>query len=119
MPKSAGRSRSVGRASESATSIARAMGHSNATVTLGIYGHWFAKRQDSGLGSRLEAFLEREVCPYLTIDLSQHLPPVGVIAESGVRRPVGRECGINVGLRRGARQRLGRQFADQVRRPRR
>ena len=41
--------------------IRRHMGHANVAVTLGVYSHWFARRQDSGLGARLEAFVEKEI----------------------------------------------------------
>jgi integrase len=45
------------------------MGHANVAVTLGVYSHWFARRQDSGLGARLEAFVEKEIgCDLVAID---------------------------------------------------
>lgn len=40
--------------------ISRQMGHASPAVTLTIYSHFVQRRNDSGLGSRLEAFLTAE-----------------------------------------------------------
>ena len=40
--------------------VSRQLGHANVATTLAIYSHWFAKRSETGLGARLEAFVARE-----------------------------------------------------------
>ena len=41
-------------------SVSRQLGHSNVADTLGVYSHWFEKRSEPGLGSKLEALLTKE-----------------------------------------------------------
>lgn len=40
--------------------VSRQLGHANVVTTLAVYSHWFAKRSDTGLGARLEAFVAQE-----------------------------------------------------------
>jgi len=40
--------------------VSRQLGHANVATTLAVYSHWFAKRSESGLGARLEAFVTQE-----------------------------------------------------------
>ena len=44
--------------------ISRQLGHANIQITLSTYTHWFAKRNDSGLGAKLEAMLAKEAGPF-------------------------------------------------------
>ena len=40
--------------------VSRQLGHANIATTLAVYSHWFAKRSETGLGARLEAFVAQE-----------------------------------------------------------
>lgn len=47
-------------AAEDIPAVARQMRHASPAVTLGIYSHFVARRNESGLGARLDAFLTAE-----------------------------------------------------------
>lgn len=40
--------------------VSRQLGHANVGITLGTYSHWFAQRDESGVGAKLSAFLAAE-----------------------------------------------------------
>jgi integrase len=40
--------------------LSRQLGHKNIAITLSIYGHWFQKRAETGIGARMAAFLAAE-----------------------------------------------------------
>lgn len=40
--------------------LSQAMGHANIAITLGVYSHWVRRRNDTGIGARLERFLKEE-----------------------------------------------------------
>jgi integrase len=41
-------------------SVSKQLGHSNVSTTLSIYSHWFQQRTETGLGSRLAAYLKAQ-----------------------------------------------------------
>ena len=41
--------------------ISRQLGHANVQITLSTYTHFFARRSESGIGSRMEALVGTQV----------------------------------------------------------
>ena len=72
--------------------ISRQLGHANAAITLSTYTHAFAKRNESGLGALLEAFIRDEVGGELVANANQ-APPEGaqivelMVARGGIEPP--------------------------------
>lgn len=54
--------------------VSRQLGHANVAITLGIYTHAFAKRTDSGIGSKLDELIKSENGGTVLVPLAEPKP---------------------------------------------